>query len=178
MHGRHIDAGFPAEVSFQGVLFNPAANAVVVRLCDRALEHPGARVYHRNVSEQVYHPTFSLRAEESVDALVVPLGAPFAFGLVRTWVDSPLGFAGGHRRVVRAPLDGKGKARALEWPGAEGSKVVDLLSVSDDATTLYCKVAVPVAGAGDERSVHHRIHRWNVDTGELTEVARLSRAFY
>jgi len=178
MQSKHIDAGFPAEVAFQGVLFNPAANAVVVRLCDRALEHPGARVYHRNATEEMYRPTFTLRDDESVDALVVPLGAPFAFGLVRTWVDSPLGFAGGQRRVVRASLDGNSAAHTLAWRGPAGSKVVDLLAVSDDGTTLQCKGAVPVELGGDERAVHHRLYRWSVESGEVAEVARLSRAFF
>jgi hypothetical protein len=178
MHGKHVDAGFPAEVTFQGMLFNPTANAILVRLCDRALEHPGMRVYHRNVTEEVYRPTFELRDDESVDSVVVPLGVPFAFGLVRTWIDSPLGWGGGQRRVVRAPLDGAGKARIVEWMGPESSKLIELLGVSDDGASLHCKVGVPVDLGGNERAMQHRLYRWSVASGEVIEVARLARAFF
>jgi hypothetical protein len=178
MQRKHVDAGFPAEVTFQGILFNPAANAIVVRLRDRALEHPAMRVYHRNVSEDIYHPTFEVRDDESVDSVVVPLAVPFAFGLVRTWIDAPLGWAGGQRRVVRAPLDAGREARIVEWKGPEGSKVVELIGVSDDGASIQCKGSVPVVAGGSERTVQHRIYRWSVESGAVTEVARLARAFF
>ncbi|MEJ7732780.1 MAG: hypothetical protein WKG00_26705 [Polyangiaceae bacterium] len=178
MHGKHGEAGFPAEVTFHGMLFNPAANAVLVRVCDRTLEHPGMRVYHRNVTEEVYRPTFQLRNDESVDSLVVPLGVPFAFGLVRTWIDSPLGWSGGQRRVTRAPLDGASKARTLEWRGPQSSKLIELLGVTDDGASIHCKASVPVELAGNERAVQHRLYQWSVASGEVMEVARLARAFF
>ena len=178
MQCKHVDAGFPAEVTFQGMLFSPAANAILVRVCDRALEHPGMRVYHRNVTEETYRPTFELRHDESVDSVVVPLAVPFAFGLVRTWIDSPLGWAGGQRRVVRAPLEGAGTARTLEWGGPESSKLIELLGVSDDGASIHCKASVPVEPGGNDRVVQHRLYRWSVASGEVTEVARLARAFF
>ena len=177
MQGKHVDAGFPAEVTFQGRLFNPAANAILVRLYDRALEHPGMRIYHRNVTEEVYRPTFELRNDESVDSVVVPLGVPFAVGLVRTWLRR-LGWGGGQRRVVRAPLDGAGRSRILEWSGPESSRIIELLGVSDDGASIHCKASVPVDLDDNERAVQHRLYRWSVASGEVIEVARLARAFF
>jgi hypothetical protein len=61
-------AGFPAKPRFHERFFSPAADAVVVRCSDRALGHPGSRVYHRASGAEVYEETFSLDEAEAFAA--------------------------------------------------------------------------------------------------------------
>ena len=174
-------AGLPEHVYFHEVLFNPSSGAVVVRCRDRALGHSGGRVYHRLAESDHYVPTFELTEVESVDSVVVALDVPMAVAVVIEWRKHRGTWAGSHHRVVATRLDGAVPNQETVEPPSEvmfdgapahWADVSTVASISDDGRVVYCK-AVVGAEPGPQMPARFGIFRWELDTGDVTLVAKL-----
>jgi hypothetical protein len=172
-------AGFPAKPHFQERFFNPAAGVVVVRCRDRALGHPGSRVYHRHSGADVYTETFGLTDAESVDSVVVPLGVPTVFGVVVTWTPHGSTWGGDRHRVVSASLDTPlPKLTTHKWEGEPWSLVSELLGVSHDGTVLYCVANAQDPVTDRPNPIRYAIFRWELGAERVSEVAQLPGIFW
>ena len=175
----HTQAGFPEEPHFQDRFFCPSADAVVVRCRDRSLGHPGSRVYHRRSGDEAYRRTFDLGEAESIDSIVVAVGAPVVFAVVVTWTTERGRWGGSRARVVSAHIDDHPPKHAThKWDGEPWSTISELVGVSEDGEVLFCVANAQEPLREEPRPIRYAIFRWEVLTGNASEVASLPGVFW